>query len=93
MNLSAPKKAKISAVMKPSLMSSDEETEEGFITHQPTWQSEKFKDYKMKLDNTYKKFCSKASLRLLQKRTVGEQSVKDIPDLPEESKWILKNIE
>jgi hypothetical protein len=39
-------------------MSSDEECQDGFITHQPSWQSEKFKTYKRKLDSNDKvSFC------------------------------------
>ncbi|CAG2205908.1 unnamed protein product [Mytilus edulis] len=55
MELGINKKAKIMEVMKPAYMSSDEENgQDGFITHQPSWQSSKFKDYKSKLDNAYK---------------------------------------
>ncbi|CAC5389412.1 unnamed protein product [Mytilus coruscus] len=94
MELSVTKKAKIMEVMKPAYMSSDEENgQDGFITHQPSWQSSKFQDYKSKLDNAYKNVCSKASLRLLQKRTIGNQSQKDVPQLAEHCQWIVRDLE
>ncbi|XP_071150553.1 uncharacterized protein [Mytilus edulis] len=94
MELGINKKAKIMEVMKPAYMSSDEENgQDGFITHQPSWQSSKFKNYKSKLDNAYKNVCSKASLRLLQKRTIGNQSQKDVPQLAENCQWIVRDLE
>ncbi|CAG2184662.1 unnamed protein product [Mytilus edulis] len=92
MELGINKKAKIMEVMKPAYMSPDEENgQDGFITHQPSWQSSKFKDYKSKLDNAYKNVCSKASLRLLQKRTIGNQSQKDVTQLAENCQWIVRD--
>ena len=46
MELSSVKKTKIRAALENKYMSSDEEWQDGFITHQPSWQSEKFKTYK-----------------------------------------------
>ncbi|CAG2243580.1 unnamed protein product [Mytilus edulis] len=56
-DLSAFKKVKITEASKPVYLSSDEECQEGFTTHQPSWQSSKFKEYKAKLNGTYLDRC------------------------------------
>ncbi|CAG2218167.1 unnamed protein product [Mytilus edulis] len=48
-------------------MSSDEECADRFITHKPSWQSEKFAEYKRKLDSKFLDICSTKSRRLLTK--------------------------
>jgi len=81
MEMSAIKRAKIELALRPPYMSTDEEDDGGFITHQPSWQPEQFKSYKNKLDLRYMTICSKASKRLLQTRTIGTESNKDLPDV------------
>ena len=91
MNLSIAKSCNIKKSLVPAYMSSDEEGPEGtvgFITHQPSWQSAKFKEYKAKLDIKYKQICSTKSRRLLQQRVVGDVVQKNVPELPDELKWI-----
>lgn len=92
LEISDVKKAEIRGAMAVPLMSSDEELEDGgFLTHQPSWQSEKFQKYKKILDAKYLEICSKKSARLLQKRTIGAPSTKPAPDnLKEDLQWILK---
>lgn len=74
-------------------MSSDEECEDGFITHPPSWQSDTctFARLKTKLDTVYLEICSKKRKRLLQKITVGSANVKALPNYPEECSWMIKN--
>jgi hypothetical protein len=42
MEMRAIKRAKIELTLRPPYISTDEEDDAGFITHQPYWQSEKF---------------------------------------------------
>ncbi|VDI01120.1 Hypothetical predicted protein [Mytilus galloprovincialis] len=91
-DLSAFKKVKITEASKPVYMSSDEECQEGFITHQPSWQSSKFKEYKAKLNGTYLDRCSTKSRRPLQSRVVGDMNNKETPDVGDNLKWIIKTI-
>ncbi|CAC5410201.1 unnamed protein product [Mytilus coruscus] len=61
-------------------MSSDHENgQDGFITHQPSWQSNKFKDYKMKWDKLYKIVNSAEGLLTfsLEENTTEENEVDD----------------
>ena len=88
MEMRAIKRAKIELALRPPYISTDEEDEGGFITHQPSWQSEKFKSFKNKLDLRYLTICSKASKRLLPKRTIGTESNKDVE---EDVQWIIKD--
>lgn len=57
-------------ILKVDFMSSvsDEESEDGFITHPPSKQSDTFARLKTKLDTVYLEICSKKSIRLLQKK-------------------------
>ncbi|XP_052086562.1 uncharacterized protein LOC127723886 [Mytilus californianus] len=89
-DISAVKKAKITEALKPMYMSSDEEGQEGFITHQPSWQSPKFKEYKAKLDGAYLDICSTKSRRLLQTRVIGDMNNKETPDVGDNLKWMIK---
>ena len=92
MELSSVKKTKIRAALENKYMSSDEECQDGFITHQPSWQSEKFKTYKRKLDSKFMDTCSVKSRRLLTKRTIGCDATKEAPNLQNETlSWILKD--
>ena len=91
MNLSTTKSSKIKQSLVPAYMSWDEEGPEGtvgFITHQPSWQSAKFKEYQAKMEINYKQICSTKSRRLLLQRVVGEVAQKNVPELPDELKWI-----
>ncbi|CAG2189857.1 unnamed protein product [Mytilus edulis] len=58
MEIGAVKKAKIRPSLENKYMSSDEECSDGFITHQPSWQSDKFAEYKRKLDSKFLDICS-----------------------------------
>ncbi|CAC5420785.1 unnamed protein product [Mytilus coruscus] len=71
--------------------SMNEESEVWFISHQPSWQSLKFKEYKSKLDIKYIENCSTKSRRLLMKRTIGDQYRKPIPEIPGEMQWMVKD--
>lgn len=81
----------IKKILKVDFRSSDEECDDGFITHPPSWQSDTFARLKTKLDTVYLEKCSKKSKRLLQKRTVGSANVKALPNYPEECSWMIKN--
>uniref|UniRef100_A0A8W8MPL1 Uncharacterized protein n=1 Tax=Magallana gigas TaxID=29159 RepID=A0A8W8MPL1_MAGGI len=84
-------RAQIKKILKFDFMSSDEECDDGFITHPPSWQNDTFARLKTKLDTVYLEICSKKSKRLLQKRTVGSANVKALPNYPEECSWMIKN--
>ncbi len=84
MEISALRRANIELALRPPYISTDEEDDGDFIAHQPSWQSEKFESSKNKLDLRYLTICSKASKRLLQKRTIGTESNKDV-------QWIIKD--
>lgn len=78
-------------VLTPALMSSDDEASDGgFITHQPAWQSEKWRRWKEHLDNTYIENCSAKSKKMLHKRTIGSLRECEPPSLSEDKLWILK---
>ncbi|CAC5426197.1 unnamed protein product [Mytilus coruscus] len=85
MEISAVKKAKIRPALENKYMSSEEECADGFVTHQPSWQSEKFAEYKRKLDSKFLDICSTKSRRLLSKRTIGSASEKETPDIKDET--------
>ena len=62
------------------------------LLHQPSWQSEKFKTCKRKLDSKFMDTCSVKSRRLLTKRTIGCDAIKEAPNLQNETlSWILKD--
>lgn len=65
-------------MLVPTLMSSDEECDDGFSTHQPSWQSDKFKIYKQKLDIKYLTVCSKKSRTMLQGRVMGAEGERSV---------------
>ncbi|CAG2246316.1 uncharacterized protein [Mytilus edulis] len=91
MEISAAKKANIRACLENKYMSSDEECADGFITHQPSWQSKRFAEYKRKLDSKFLDICSTKSRRLLSKRTIGSVSEKENPDIKDETLlWVIK---
>ncbi|CAC5387938.1 unnamed protein product [Mytilus coruscus] len=75
----------------PTYQMENEESEVGFITHQPSWQSLKFKEYKSKLDIKYIENCSTKSRRPLMKRTIGDQSRKPIQKIPDEMQWMVRD--
>ncbi|XP_062618160.1 putative autophagy-related protein 11 [Saccostrea cucullata] len=75
--------------MSHKLMSSDEEGDDGFITHPYSWESETWRNIKSSLDKTYLKNCPPRSARLLQKRTKGSIKEQDKPDVDEEFNWIF----
>lgn len=52
-------RAQIKKILKVDFMSSDEECDDGFITHPPSWQSDTFARLKSKLDTVYLEICSK----------------------------------
>ena len=79
----------IRKILNVDLTSSDEECDDGFITHPPSWQSDIFAKVKSKLDRIFLETCSTKSRRLLQKRTIGSSHVKPIPNYPEECSWIV----
>ena len=78
-------------VLTPALMSSDDEASDGgFITHQPAWQSAKWRRWKEHLDNTYIANCSAKSMKMLHKRTIGSLRQCEPSSLSEDKLWILK---
>ncbi|XP_062600608.1 uncharacterized protein LOC134262250 [Saccostrea cucullata] len=84
------RRAQIMKILKVEYTSSDEECEEGFVTHPPSWQSDTFAKVKSTLDKVYLETCSVKSKRLLQKRRIGGSHVKEPPTIPEECLWMLK---
>lgn len=69
-------------------MSSDEECDDGFSTHQPSWQSDKFKIYKQKLDIKYLTVCSKRA-ELCYRDESWELREKEVSELKENDLWIV----
>lgn len=49
----------IKKILKVDFRSSDEECDDGFITHPPSWQSDTFARLKTKLDTVYLEICFK----------------------------------
>lgn len=72
------------------IMSSDEEADEGFLTHPYSWESDSFKKIKESLDKTYLDICPARSKRLLQKRIRGSVKEQDIPKVSSEFSWIFQ---
>ena len=90
-NVSDNRREALKNVLTPALMSSDDEASDGgFITHQPAWQSEKWRRWKEHLDNTYIENCSAKSKKMLHKRTIGSLRQCEPPSLSEDKLWILK---
>lgn len=72
-----------------NLMSSDEEADEGFISHAYSWESDTWRTVKESLDKKYLEVCPSRSRRLLQKRTRGSIKEQQRPDIEEEFSWIF----
>uniref|UniRef100_A0A8W8P1C5 Uncharacterized protein n=1 Tax=Magallana gigas TaxID=29159 RepID=A0A8W8P1C5_MAGGI len=72
-----------------NLMSSDEEADEGFISHPYSWESDTWRTVKESLDKKYLEVCPSRSRRLLQKRTRGSIKEQQRPDIEEEFSWIF----
>ena len=60
-------------------MSSDEEGDDGFVSHPYSWESEEWKKIKASLDKKYIETCPTRSRRLLTKRTVGATKQAEAP--------------
>ena len=69
-------RAQIKKTLKIDFMWKDDECDDGFITHPPSWQNDTFAKLKSKLDTVYLDIRSKKSRRLMQKRTIGYSHVK-----------------
>ncbi|XP_052695244.1 uncharacterized protein LOC128173587 [Crassostrea angulata] len=70
-------------------MSSDEEGDDGFISHPFSWESESFRSVKDSLDKKFLETCPVRSKRLLSKRTRGSLKDEEPPTLPEQFMWIV----
>ena len=75
-------------IPKAEYMSTDEECDNGFISHSPYWQRDTFARIKKNLDSTYLEISSTKSKRLLQKRSVGSISDKEVPKYTEDCFWL-----
>ncbi|XP_013392242.1 uncharacterized protein LOC106160245 [Lingula anatina] len=84
------RRAQIRSAIEIKYTSSDEECDDGFITHPPSWQSDKFAQVKRALDRCFVDNCSHKSRRLLQNRKIGAVHVKSAPNCPEDVSWIVK---
>lgn len=72
-------------------MSSDEEGDDGFISHPFSWESESFRSVKDSLDKMFLETCPVRSKRLLSKRTRGSLKEEEPPTLPEQFMWIVSS--
>lgn len=72
-------------------MSSDEERDDGFISHPFLWESESFRSVKDSLDKKFLETCPVRSKRLLFKRTRGSLKEEEPPTLPEQFMWIVSS--
>lgn len=75
-NWNKDKRAKVKSLLESKgakkLMSSDEEGNDGFISHPYSWESDTWRQIKDSLDAKYIEICPPRSRRLLQKRTRGQ---------------------
>lgn len=92
-NWTTEKKNMVLGVLKSKdshkLMSSDEEADEGFISHPYSWESDAWRNIKQSLDKKYQETCSSRSRRLLQKRQIGSVREQEKPKLKEEFSWMF----
>ncbi|XP_062616613.1 uncharacterized protein LOC134278320 [Saccostrea cucullata] len=72
-------------------MSSDEEGDDGFVSHSYSWESEELKKIKESLDKKYLDTCPPRSKRLLSKRSRGSIRQQDPPKLASDHDWVLNN--
>lgn len=93
------KRAKVKSLLESKgakkLMSSDEEGNDGFISHPYSWESDTWRQIKDSLDAKYIdakyiEICPPRSRRLLQKRTRGSVKEQEKPNLGEEFSWVMK---
>ncbi|XP_061190000.1 uncharacterized protein LOC133197827 [Saccostrea echinata] len=70
-------------------MSSDEEGDDGFVSHSYSWESEELQKIKDSLDKKYLDTCPPRSKRLLSKRSRGSIRQQDPPKLASGHDWVL----
>lgn len=85
-NWNKDKRAKVKSLLESKgakkLMSSDEEGNDGFISHPYSWESDTWRQIKDSLDAKYIEICPPRSRRLLQKRTRGSVKEQEKPNFP-----------
>lgn len=93
-NRNKDKRAKVKSLLESKgakkLMSSDEEGNDGFISHPYSLESDTWRQIKDSLDAKYIEICPPRSRRLLQKRTRGSVKEQEKPNLGEEFSWVMK---
>lgn len=93
-NWNKDKRAKVKSLLESKgakkLMSSDEEGNDGFISHPYSLESDTWRQIKDSLDAKYIEICPPRSRRLLQKRTRGSVKEQEKPNLGEEFSWVMK---
>lgn len=93
-NWNKDKRAKVKSLLESKgakkLMSSDEEGNDGFISHPYSLESDTWRQIKDSLDAKYIEICPPRSRRLLQKRTRGSVKEQEKPNLGEEVSWVMK---
>ncbi|KAK3107160.1 hypothetical protein FSP39_008342, partial [Pinctada imbricata] len=70
--------------------SSDEEADDGFLSHPFSWESDELKKIKEALDKKYLQICPARSKRMLLRRTKGSVRDREAPEVEDDLRWILK---
>uniref|UniRef100_A0A8W8IEE8 Uncharacterized protein n=1 Tax=Magallana gigas TaxID=29159 RepID=A0A8W8IEE8_MAGGI len=70
-------------------MSSDEEVDNGFLSHPYSWESEDWRKIKDSLDKKFLETCPPRSKRLLAKRTRGSVKNQEPPNVDPTHSWVL----
>ncbi|XP_078325329.1 uncharacterized protein LOC111103079 [Crassostrea virginica] len=90
---SKEKKAKVSNFLKlqeaHKYMSSDEEVDDGFLSHPYSWESEEWRRIKDSLDKKFLETCPPRSKRLLAKRTRGSVREQEPPKVDITHSWVI----
>ena len=70
-------------------MSSDEEVDDGFLSHPYSWESEEWRRIKDSLDKKFLETCPPRSKRLLAKRTRGSVREQEPPKVDITHSWVI----
>lgn len=70
-------------------MSSDEEVDNGFLSHPYSWESEEWRKIKESLDKKFLETCPPRSKRLLAKRTKGSVKNQEPPNVDPTHSWVI----
>ena len=86
------KKAQVSKILVLNMMSSEDETDDGYEIRPLRFRSQRCNDLLEKLDEKSKSLSSTKARKQTAKRTMGSFSQRAAPDLGAGNDWAIKNV-